>query len=214
MEEKRQYPRVAVNTTIDIKDNFRAVIKDVSENGIRMVFDKVLPDEDILLFVPLFNEERICMEAKVIWKKEAVENEVEYGLSIVSISDIDKIKLKRFIDEKLSAGDDFEEKRRCGRADLNIVVNYAIKTNAVTKNINKNGICIITEEMLPEGVIIMLIIFIPEKVSIKAYGKVAWSREVKSGKFESGIEFWEIRRSDREDLEKYIETTSNIGNKV
>jgi Tfp pilus assembly protein PilZ len=208
LEEKRQFPRVSVNAHIGFKDNLTAIIKDISENGIRIMFTKsLLKEEHILLFIPLFEDEKIHLEAKVIWCKESADNVFEHGLQIVSISDRDRKKLRGYIDEKLLQQNNYDEKRKCRRADLNIVVNYAIKANAVTKNINKNGLCIVTDEMLPVDVIIMLIIFLPEKVSIKAYGKVAWSKEVDAGVFESGIEFWEIRRSDKEDLEKYIEKT-------
>ncbi|MBN1897286.1 MAG: PilZ domain-containing protein [Spirochaetes bacterium] len=66
-----------------------------------------------------------------------------------------------------------------------------------SKNISAGGICLQMEEGEPVGTRIHLKFNIPgyEK-KIEAKGKVVWMKRVETGKFELGIEFYEINQED------------------
>jgi c-di-GMP-binding flagellar brake protein YcgR len=110
------------------------------------------------------------------------------------------------------------ERRRFPRLALNAEVEYAVSKQeeaelftTESRNISSVGVCIIVFERLEQGAILDLKFPLPQlNKFIITKGRVAWIRELTIRKkkvgmvYEAGIEFINIKDTDREKLEKYI----------
>ena len=110
------------------------------------------------------------------------------------------------------------ERRRFPRLALNAEVEYAVSEQeeaelftTESRNISAVGVCIIVFERLEQGAILDLKFPLPQlNKFIITKGRVAWIRELtirnkKVGMvYEAGIEFINIKDTDRGELEKYI----------
>jgi hypothetical protein len=113
----------------------------------------------------------------------------------------DREKIEHFVSQSLARA---VERRLHKRRAADITINYSIKAEAVTKNITHEGLCLVTHGELPVGKIIYVVINIPGCDPVNIYGRVVWSKEVRHGSFENGIEYWEIRSDDEEKLIEFF----------
>jgi Tfp pilus assembly protein PilZ len=70
--------------------------------------------------------------------------------------------------------------------------------------LNRDGLCMVTSKVLDQGKIILLGITLPDDYVIHVYGRVAWCKNKQPNVFESGIEFLDIKKEDREILENFV----------
>lgn len=114
-----------------------------------------------------------------------------------------------------------KERRRVERIEARLDVKYRLiispkmKITASSKNLSKDGICILAQEILPKDSMIAIEIFIPNiRESIHAKGAVSWSKDMgqldADGKrtFSTGIKFVEINDKEKMSLINYINTLS------
>jgi len=104
-----------------------------------------------------------------------------------------------------------EERRKATRIEVDVLVNYTKTVKASTKDINENGIRIKTDESFRIREYLTLTFSLPEKPEIRAYAKVIWCHKMDSGLYETGLEFWDIRKADRDILQKYVEDSCSKG---
>jgi c-di-GMP-binding flagellar brake protein YcgR len=99
------------------------------------------------------------------------------------------------------------DKRKYKRVYTQFEVKYAIINKATSKDISQGGMCIITNDPLEKGAELTLLFSIPESQAprIKTFGKVAWSKRLDTGKYEAGIEFWDMDKAFVELIQKFIE---------
>ena len=116
---------------------------------------------------------------------------------------------------------DERERRRFVRLPLNIEVDYLSESDAHmqpelyttgSKNISAGGICLFVFEQLHKGELISLKLRLPlpDEHIIIAKGRVVWLNQLQSGTshakpvFEAGVEFVDLRESDRQLIEQCI----------
>ena len=105
------------------------------------------------------------------------------------------------------------ERRKYPR--INALVKYAVidaenadKASGV-RNISAGGIAIFAKEAIAMDTTLSLSISLPDKTDFGAKAKVVWSEEIKVSwdediKYELGVEFIDIKESDRERILKYV----------
>jgi len=97
------------------------------------------------------------------------------------------------------------EQRKNPRLPLDVEVDYRGRAMARSRNISKEGICLISEDKPEEGRILNLQFHLPGTAEpIHAYAKVMWVREASEHYFEFGLKFWEIDESDEKCLNAYF----------
>ena len=115
-----------------------------------------------------------------------------------------------------------EEKRRFPRLNVAVDVRWeklpprkrwGLPTGShLTKNISAGGICLIVYEEVKVGEQLSMDIELPDKKVIHAVGRVVWtspfqvSGDEERKRCEVGIEFAEITREDREEIQRFIWT--------
>jgi len=98
------------------------------------------------------------------------------------------------------------EQRRFPRLPLDVEVDFKDRAIARSKNISKEGICLVSEDRLEEGKILNLRFFLPDTVEpIHAYAKVMWVRDASEHYCEVGLKFWDINEQDEKRLNGYFE---------
>jgi c-di-GMP-binding flagellar brake protein YcgR len=205
--EKRKYRRVRLISLVDFAGEKKAKSKDISENGICIFSERYFtPGTPLLLSIPLDGKGTVRAIAKAVWNREYAPLLYENGLEFANISRLDRQKIVAFIEE---ATKDASERRLSPRKEAEIVINYSIKAEAVTKNVTREGMCLVTKNELQVGKIIYVVVTLTGSAPMNIYGKVIWSREVKPGSYENGIEYWEIKNEDEEKLIDYFGDWSN-----
>jgi Tfp pilus assembly protein PilZ len=200
--EKRKYSRIRLITLVDYSGDKKAKSKDISENGICIISDREFAaGTPLFLTIQLNNSGTIRAIAKSVWSREQSPSIFENGLVFSNISGHDRQKIVHYVVE---ASKKTTERRSCPRKEADIVINYSIKAEAVTKNMTREGMCLITKNELQVGKIIYIVVTLTGASPMNIYGKVNWSKEVKSGLFENGIEYWEIKNEDEEALLDYF----------
>ncbi|HDZ76489.1 MAG TPA: PilZ domain-containing protein [Candidatus Omnitrophica bacterium] len=109
------------------------------------------------------------------------------------------------------------EKRKFPRLFASVIIDYSIintdfpgSIKGEIKNISAGGICMVFYEDISEGAELMMKFYLPDNSSpVIAKSKVVWKEKFEiSGdsikRFNAGIEFTEIKDSDREKISKYI----------
>jgi c-di-GMP-binding flagellar brake protein YcgR len=204
--EKRKHTRVRLVSLVDYSGTTKAKSKDISENGICIISDRVFSSgTPLLLAIPLNSKGVVRAIAKAVWNKECSPSYYENGLEFSSISKHDRQKIATYIDETMK---DKSERRMSQRKRAEIVINYSIKAEAVTKNVTRQGMCLVTRNELQVGKIVYVVITLSGGKPMNIYGKVIWSKETKPGVFENGIEYWEIKNEDEEKLLDYFNDQS------
>jgi len=106
-----------------------------------------------------------------------------------------------------------EEKRRHYRIDSQILLNYAVFDESGslarqgmgrTLNVSKTGILLETHVELDSGNTIELTIGLEEDL-LSIQGKIVYVKPSREGKFESGIQFFDVNPTSDKLLQKYIE---------
>jgi c-di-GMP-binding flagellar brake protein YcgR len=99
------------------------------------------------------------------------------------------------------------DKRKFRRVVTQFEVKYAIINKATSKDLSLGGMCITTGEALEKGAELTLMFAIPDSAGprIKTFGRVAWCRKQTDGKFEAGIEFWDMDEGFARLIQTYID---------
>ena len=104
------------------------------------------------------------------------------------------------------AGTD-SENRRHPRYSVDVVVNFADKAIAHTKDMSEGGICLICDKSFTEGEIIQLSFNIPgDETSIAAFCKIMWSRKATEHLSETGLVFWDITEEGSSRIAEFLKT--------
>lgn len=107
------------------------------------------------------------------------------------------------------------EKRRFIRFEAMLKVKYIvqdketpIERNGITKNLTAEGIQLVTDEPILEGVSIELKVELPGALNpVHIYGSVVWTEESKTEKgsvFNSGIKFIKIEEDNKNTFLKFL----------
>lgn len=78
---------------------------------------------------------------------------------------------------------------------------------ALTKNLSGSGVCILTDEEIPVGSSVEVLIMVNPGTTVKARSTVVRSREIESArtkKFEHGLHFTEISKMHQNEIIRYI----------
>lgn len=97
------------------------------------------------------------------------------------------------------------ERRQNKRIIVNLPVNYSVNQKARAINLSMCGLKLETGKLLIKGTILFLDIHLPGE-ELKVIGEVRWSRAVKEGKFENGVEFFFMDSTYKNKIREYIET--------
>ena len=86
-----------------------------------------------------------------------------------------------------------------------ILGNSASRTKSYLKNLSKEGLGLVSDRPLQKGSFVELEMKIPgDNIPIFAFGEVAWAGETDKSKYDAGIKFTKIKRSDRVRLLDYV----------
>jgi uncharacterized protein (TIGR02266 family) len=105
---------------------------------------------------------------------------------------------------------DMEDKRRFMRLDCMFKVEFmnmekGEQLSSVARNISAGGICVYTNEPLPNSVILFLKFHFPERErTFGLKGRVVWTKpaqEKDEKGFENGIQFLEVNEEIKESIE-------------
>ncbi len=99
-----------------------------------------------------------------------------------------------------------DEKRTHPRLPLDVEVDLRGRAIAHSRNISREGICLVSEDRQEAGKILNLSFFLPETADpIKAYAKVMWTKAVSEHYYEFGLKFWDIDPEDEKRLNDYFD---------
>ncbi|MFH1767603.1 MAG: PilZ domain-containing protein [Candidatus Omnitrophota bacterium] len=114
------------------------------------------------------------------------------------------------------------ERRKYPRINFIIVAytdskNDSLANMSATKNISAGGLCIFVDKEVAKDTVLSLKITLPNgNPPIDAKGKVVWNRPCTmaylskaANQFEVGIEFLDMKESDREAVAKYVTANSD-----
>lgn len=189
MKDLRRFPRVKLICRIQLEEHTDSRVKDISQTGINLITAKPLSKgSPLLVEIPLARKQTIKTAGLVLWSKLNQEDLWENGIKFFSIDSQGRLQLKNYID-----GNKYQksERRAKTRHNLEIKIQYSMKTKCRTKDITHQGMRIVTKKPLPQGQIIQLQLNLP-KSKIYTKGRVIWTSPRKPRTFEQGIEFWEI----------------------
>lgn len=202
MRENRQFPRVALSSIVDYSSTMNARARNVSESGLgilsRRHFETGTP---LFLIISLPELGLLKTIGQVVWTKEVKASLYLNGLKFLSLKDEDREKIKLYVQNILHT---LNERRRNPRTVIDILINFEIKGRACARNLNLDGLCLVTSRALDQGKVILLGITLPDEHIINVYGRVVWCKNSKPNIFESGIEFLDIKTEDRDILKNFI----------
>ena len=205
MAEKRLCPRVSLSSIVDYSSAINARARNVSETGLgilsRRNFKTGTP---LFLTISLPGSGLLKVIGQIMWSTDIKSELYLNGLKFISLKEEYKKKLKKYVNKMINNG---HERRRTPRSVLDILINFRMKGRACVKNLNLDGICTITSRALEEGKIILLSISLPDEHLINAYGRVVWCREMNPNVFETGIEFWDLKKEDQDILSDFVNST-------
>ena len=108
-----------------------------------------------------------------------------------------------------------EERRQDKRINLVIDVKYNMSTYQdwlVTKirNLSTGGICLLTKDYIPVGLIFDLVFLIPETPKqIEVSGEIIWNElNMDNEYYTNGVKFLTLKNEDKELIGKYIDNTT------
>ena len=86
------------------------------------------------------------------------------------------------------------------------MVNNSILSTVPIHDISESGIRINSAEEFVPGTFVALTFSLPDagRSTITAYGKVIWSKEEKSPRYATGLEFWHIDEENRTKLKSFV----------
>ncbi|MBN2442223.1 MAG: PilZ domain-containing protein [Spirochaetales bacterium] len=98
-----------------------------------------------------------------------------------------------------------QPERRCyQRKKLQSAIDYSSEKKAEAKDISIGGICIVTNHLISEGVVIFLVIPLKDKGIIQAIGEVVWTKKISESRFETGIEFFSLNDFSKDKISEYV----------
>jgi hypothetical protein len=98
------------------------------------------------------------------------------------------------------------EKRTHPRLPIDVEVDLRGRALARSRNISREGICLISEDVQEVGKILNLSFFLPGvPAPVKAYAKVMWVKAVSEHYFEFGLKFWDIDPDEERLLNDYFD---------
>ena len=98
-----------------------------------------------------------------------------------------------------------DEHRQWPRRSLDVKVNYDFNAIAHVKDISFGGICLITDQQLPEGKMFTLQFTFPNDLEpVELHGRVQWSRPGGEHLFENGMSFWRVDAETEKRLIDYL----------
>jgi hypothetical protein len=98
------------------------------------------------------------------------------------------------------------EKRTHPRLPLDVEVDLRSRALAHSRNISREGICLVSEDRQEAGKILNLSFFLPGVPDpVKAYAKVMWVKPVSEHYYEFGLKFWDIDPDDEKRVNDYFD---------
>jgi len=106
----------------------------------------------------------------------------------------------------------FREKRKFPRLDSSLLLYYQVYNRAdlpkdisLTSDVSEGGLCFSCSENFELGTILELEIRLPTRnTSLKALGKVVWSRQTGPSKYDLGISFVKIGEEEKKEIFSYL----------
>lgn len=99
-----------------------------------------------------------------------------------------------------------ENQRKFPRLPLDVEVDFKGRAMARSKNISKEGICLVSEDKPEKGKILNLSFILPSlDKPVQAYARVMWIQEASEHFWEFGLKFWEIDEEDEKRLNAYFQ---------
>ncbi len=104
MKEKRQFPRFYLDILVNYSTNAKTRSKDISQEGICIITKKAFKKDSYLNLVFTLPEDTKEIKAygKVVWSKMKKSNLYENGIKFWHISNFDKEKIKKYINNQLN----------------------------------------------------------------------------------------------------------------
>ncbi len=106
-ENRRKYPRIIYSATVNVKPvgegkvSYNGIIKNVSVVGIALEIENELTSGSEYIFeFYLLDKNIIKSRGKPVWELRS-KNSNFYGIEFSSIGFFSKLKLKRFVEDKL-----------------------------------------------------------------------------------------------------------------
>ena len=94
-------------------------------------------------------------------------------------------------------------RRRNARILVDLPINYAVNQEARAINLSESGIRIRVQQLLTEGTILFMIIYLPDD-ELKVMGEVRWSKPDVTGNFENGVEFFFMNNIYKKKIIEFI----------
>ncbi len=205
-DNKRKYERIEMSIKVNCIDfiaseKIAANSRNLSEGGICIATDKPLSiGRHINLVFYLPGKENFKIIAEVKWSKKIEDKLYESGLEFTDISKRNKDRIVDYISQKES---NKKDRRDSKRIILGIVVNF-ISAEAKIKNISNTGMCITSNELLPESMTSEVMFFLPNNRYVKADGTILWREKVSEDTYDYGIEFTKIDKESLSHIKKFM----------
>jgi hypothetical protein len=102
-----------------------------------------------------------------------------------------------------------DEKRRYPRVNVTILIKFKSHSEdklreGESKDISEGGICIKSKTEYSPGDIVNLQLFLGDTL-VCVEGRIVWKKHTRKGKFELGIEYIKVNKTDIDIIKKYIE---------
>ncbi|HQP91983.1 MAG TPA: PilZ domain-containing protein [Candidatus Omnitrophota bacterium] len=119
MDERRKYPRLAIDVNVNWKKveskgpktSKKELTRNISEGGVCMVVDEPVRKGDIIeLDLELPNSRIIHANGRVAWASEfdiiggKVEQKYDIGIEFIGLSDADRQEIKKFVFKLMNEG--------------------------------------------------------------------------------------------------------------
>ncbi len=103
------------------------------------------------------------------------------------------------------------EKRRFSRIPVEIRVEQSLQTPARTKDISNGGLCLVTENVLENGKVMVMEFSLPKIYDpVRAIGNVCWCKQVGEFSYETGVEFWEVFGYGKSGINTFITSVIEV----
>lgn len=102
--QRQKDPRVRTNVElacVSLKHGpFVASLRNISAGGIYILTDQRMEKGDAFLFTHSFLEDRLRLEASVLWSKKLSDREAGYGCRFVGLSESDQREIGRYVAQR------------------------------------------------------------------------------------------------------------------
>ena len=222
MKEQRGYVRLDVRAEALYKikgtpaDPDTSDLEDVGCKGIRIICNKKLKETDILeltLRIPGVNGD-INVDGKSVWQREVAIDLYDTGIQFISLEAENKEKLYNFIEDTTGRT---AERREYVRGLCESIIEYSRldqsndKKNGISVDVCVFGLKAMLREQLDKGTQLNVRFTLPgQSMAIVAKCTVvAWVKQGQENLFETGIEFLEISKEDKNMIAEYVKNVHN-----